>query len=926
MKTRLVLAMFVVLSIGHAACIKAVGAQTAHLNVGWSEDFNEPERWQEDLSLLRRPAARRSFLVQHAYGEFRVSDSGREARWTETTEPIWASDYRYFVMRYRAQRVNPHAGAVVALRPGSVGPVTPGASNPENPFAKGANLVAVRADELVQDGVWHLFVKDLSPQLQTAQIDQVIVTVDAGTGGDARLEIEYVRFVNSDPRHTLADFLPIEPAGSLSCSLPNCSQAAFFAADLHSMVLTSAAKVLPVLGIKVPWLGARSFTFAGLPFANGGVATTSVEGRETLSISIGKRASEIYFLLGTSFTGIGDTVSALEVSGVDSGKGLIQALREPERFDVAVEYSDGAVDQCFPFNLLRQAFVMENHSLGLYLVTADSSRPIARLKLRDHMSNGAFFLFGTTLNLQRPLFPGVQWTGASPPNVPAANSLPARSVEATRAPDGLVMENAIYRYEFSAAKTFRLLHVLNKFSGTDMLGDPQRGSLFSCGVSSFARGLPVTKTFYMDDFDLASLAVAGDRVTASLVAPDSTLPLKVQLTLTADDSSTLDAGLTLENAGPTPLHVDLTFPELRDVRLGETDDTYYLFPRGAAVLSNADQKLEATYSDNAPLQFLDVFNPRQNAGWGLLVKDISLRAKVFSLNKQGERATLAVSYSYPVEGPGNYRQAILLAPGERFEAPSAGLLVHWGDWRPAFRAYRDWVKTWYHPLPRKDWFANVFSVRRDYPIGGTGKLFDMAANHYTIEKLITEGQEIGGADMIDISGWAYSPRYGRVGDYCHFTLGGLDDLKQSIARSQSQGVPVGLYTEGYLDDLNSLIGEQYGREWQMVDRQGTPRAWAGAGSEVFECPYAKGWQDYMSATAARVVSETGAKAFYLDEYGFSPPEQACYSTVHGHAPGATPAAGEREMMIAVRHSMDTVDPMSALYIEEMPPRPQRPIC
>ena len=422
----------------------------------------------------------------------------------------------------------------------------------------------------------------------------------------------------------------------------------------------------------------------------------------------------------------------------------------------------------------------------------------------------------------------------------------------------------------------------------------------------------------MGDFKLANLDVAGNRVTFSLSSPDSTLPLDARLELTMDDSSRLEAMLTLENAGAAPLRVDLTFPEL-EVRLGEADDTYYLFPQGAAVLSNADQKLESAYSGNAPLQFLDVFNPRQNVGWAVLVQDATLRAKVFSLDKRGERTTMGVSYSYPVEGPGNYRQAILLAPGQQFQAPPVGLLVHSGDWRPAFRAYGDWVKPWYHPLPRKDWWARVFNVRRDYPVGGTGTLFDMATNHYTLEKLISEGREIGGADMIDISGWAYSPRYGRVGDYGHFALGGLDDFKQSIARAQSQGVPVGLYTEGYLVDLNSLIGEQRGREWQMADRLGNRRAWAGASSEVFECPYAKGWQDYLAATAARVVSETGAKAFYVDEFGFSDPRRACYSSGHGHAPGATPAAGEREMLVAIRRSMDAVDPQSALYIEEMPP-------
>jgi len=321
---------------------------------------------------------------------------------------------------------------------------------------------------------------------------------------------------------------------------------------------------------------------------------------------------------------------------------------------------------------------------------------------------------------------------------------------------------------------------------------------------------------------------------------------------------------------------------------------------------------------------MDVFNPRENSGLGIMIEDADLHPKMLSLEKQGERESMAVSYSYPVDGPGNAVESITIDPHAKFEAPAAVLLVHNGDWRPMFRAYRDWANTWYHSLPRKEWFERVFTVRRDYPVGGTGKLFDIAANRYTLDKLIAEGKQIGGIDMIDISGWAYSPRYGRVGEYRDFTLGGRENFRQNIAQAESQGIPVGLYTEGYLVDLNSLIGEQHGKEWQMANRLGTPRAWPGASSEVFECPYAKGWQDYMSASAARALTDTGAKAFYLDEYGFSRPDEACFNPTHGHAPGATPAGGERQMMRAVRAAMDTVDPQAALYIEEIPPDANAP--
>ena len=902
-----------------------VAKQRPYPDLGWSDEFTEPERWEEDFSLAEKQATLRSFGLKDGHGKFQVDEPGHAARWRETTEPVWASEYKIFEMRYRAKGLAARSGAVVMLRPGSVGPVTPGASNPENPLAKGSNLSAVKADELVQDGAWHLVVKDLSTQLATPQIDQIIVTVAADAWGPASLEVEFIRFRSSDPGRALADFLPIAPVASPLCSVPGCTPEAFRLLDLHALANLPPSDALPALGINAPWLDGKWFTFAGLPFANGGVAATSVQGRETLTVPIGELASEIYLLLGASFAGIGDTPGAADAAGVDTGKTIIQTLREPERFAVDVEYSDGAVDEYFPFNLLRRAFLIENRSLGLYLLTTDPCRPIARLTLRDRMSNGAFLLFGVTINTRQSLYPRVEWTGPGIPMGAPARELPPSPPEVRREGELLVLENSYYQFEFSTGGSFRLMRALNKYSGADMLAGGGPGGLFSCGIAEVTRELPRSNTMHMEDFRLKGVEVGGKQVTVSLASPDAALPLQVRLTLRVDDSASLRAGLTVENTGTAPLRVDLTFPELRAVRLGQAQDTYYLFPRGAAVLSNADQKIEAPYSDEAPIQFLDVFNPRQDAGWGVIVEDDGLHAKVFSLEKRGERTSLAVSYSYPVSGPGNYLQGIRLAPGQNFRAPPTELLVHRGDWRPAFQAYRDWTKTWYRPLPRKEWFARVFNMRRDYPIGGTGKLFDIFGNQYTLDKLISEGEKIGGVDMIDISGWAYSPRYGRVGEYSGFSLGGLDNFRQGIAQAQATGVPVGLYTEGYLVDLNSLIGEQHGKEWQMVDRAGTPRAWPGASSEVFECPYAKGWQAFMAGTAARVLADTGAKAFYLDEYGFSEPEKACYCATHGHFPGATPAEGERQMMVKVRAAMDTVDRQAALYIEEAPPDLNAPL-
>ncbi len=77
------------------------------------------------------------------------------------TDPIWVVDYHTLVIDYRASgHLNP-AAAVLTLRPGSVGPVTPRATNPENPFVEGGDIIAVRASDLIFDGGPHRLSVDL---------------------------------------------------------------------------------------------------------------------------------------------------------------------------------------------------------------------------------------------------------------------------------------------------------------------------------------------------------------------------------------------------------------------------------------------------------------------------------------------------------------------------------------------------------------------------------------------------------------------------------------------------------------------------------------------------------------------------------------------------------------------------------------------
>src|SRR5690606_29109859 len=92
---------------------------------------------------------------------------------------------------YRATGTPGDDSAVLTLAPGSVGPVTPGATNPENPFVAGMPVVVVRSRDLMADGESHALEVDLRDRMRTPQIHELRFTLPEG----ATLVVEELTFV-----------------------------------------------------------------------------------------------------------------------------------------------------------------------------------------------------------------------------------------------------------------------------------------------------------------------------------------------------------------------------------------------------------------------------------------------------------------------------------------------------------------------------------------------------------------------------------------------------------------------------------------------------------------------------------------------------------------------------------------------------------
>jgi hypothetical protein len=686
-----------------------------------------------------------------------------------STDPIWVLDYHTLVLDYRGSGHIAKDDQVLALRPGSVGPVTPRASNPENPLASGADIVAVRGEDLVLDGQPHTLKLDLAPSLKTPQIDTLLFALHAG----AQLNIDRLQFL-ADP-----GFVPCDASSPIS--------------------MPSDARSLAVHG----------------PLSCAGATATSLRGREPLTMDAhGQRGSTLYLDLYFHLAGFTNYIA--------SAPSRPESTSDPTFAIVNLRYADApsTVEQEFPILVSAHRHQLLNDKRSLYAIPLDPRRRVLSVELLDRSPHVQLVLFNAALSDHSEV---------------SLDSAPAPTSNQPIGPD--------------------------------------------CTASSTLGQSPW-------------FSIAGNS------------PLKPSLQKTSTPTG-LELSLAVTNPTDHDITASIAFPSLAIHVSSDSKDVSYLFPQRVATISSADQTLSADYGPGFLLQFTDVYAAQARCGAAVVVEDLAGQSKTFVLTKAG--ALINDHTDYVVRVPAH----------QTYTLPSARVILHNGDWHSGFNAYRQWVGSWYQPRNAHSvWLQDSFYMRRDYPVGGSGVLFDEGRNQYTFPDLIRDGKAFGGIDFIDISGWALSDTHGRVGDY-PIELGGVDDLRRNIALAADDHIETGLYFEGYLVDKNSDIGQSHGPQWQIIGEDGKGLWWPHGSPEMFLCPHVRPWQEYLSHRMASSAKSTGAQAVYLDEFGCG--KRRCYAPDHGHPVGANMVGGEMGMTRQVRQALDEQGLMSTILYTECPP-------
>jgi hypothetical protein len=818
--------------------------------------------WTAQPGWLSNPAAKGSHRVEKQ-GEataFCVDVPARGMKWSwNLPEPALLEGHRYVSLRYRAAGWRPQSDYAVCALGRPAGKDDPGYA------------AMVPAEELVGDGRWHMLNLDIRKlAARYPKIDQLAIQLQA-TSASGKLEIKDLSLVNARRPSKLSEEVDWRPGGDFR---------GFRTFGLEPAGLTNSAPWRRHLHLD-DWLTDTAITVEGIPFrrtdAAADLATTGVRGESELRIPAEGSAAEVYLLMLAALVGPEEPAF---------GSGKLRAIRDVDRFRLRIEYRDGAADECLPMNVVTRQFGI-SQGAQVAVAAADPSKQLRAVVIRDLAKQAAFAVAAVTARTDGRGFPEA-----------LESSLPLRVKPTT----------AAVRLEADIRPTGppTLQGLLHRPTGWSYLEQPC--PLVMLRVDG--RAIPI------DEFQREAAAEGqppDGPVWFKIRSVDGLrLGLVIRQASPAEDS--LSVAAEVLNGGQAERKVSLEAPRVGPFRLGENaDDGFYLAPRCGATFDNRPCSHRERYCGLFPLQFLDTFNPAEGRGLSLRTTDTACIRKNYVLEKKDGR------FSFGVEYPDR-----TLRPGEKLATATAVIAATDGDWHRGFEAYRAWVRTWRQPRsPRKPWFREIFNFRQRF-LWGLDPLADAADGTLHLERSVDEARrEFGGIDYLHLFDWGYVPPYGRIygrtGDYSPYDSlrGGQEALRDAIKAIQAQGVPVGLYIEGYLLEERGKLGQAFGRKWQLIGHDGKGLYWPDA-TEMFVCPAVDAWREVQASTYAAKVKELDVDGMYIDQFGFANSFKDCWSADHGHGRPSYAVETERGCTEIVRDRIERVKQNVAVYTEETP--------
>ncbi|MBC7327571.1 hypothetical protein H5T87_05605 [bacterium] len=818
-----------------------------------------PELWKAQESWLGNPATQHRVSLREGT-VFSVGQPGKGMKWSlNLAEPL--KEFAWISVRYRAKNLNPMNDYFLYIAN------APGGKAPEEEYA-------ILLSSLIDDGEWHTHIARIK---KVKEINTIALQLQAGSK-PAEIEVARISFSSTKPILPLEEILTYKRIKSMSPTLfpLPLPKGEGNIEELHERLSFTG------------WFQGDLIEINGVSFylPKGNYPILRQRGKIRIPLHLKKDCKELYLLL------FADLPKWEEPS---FGGGEMSKIKQVERLRARLIYEDGDWDEQFPLRFANRKYEVVR---GIDVYAIAMRKKAKEVQIINGMDNATFCLIALSAS-SKPGLASLALIPKSPPTPRTKSSLPPTPTSLEIKDDALSVDIREGSILIDIDQGIRLKSLKNRWLFKDMKVEESPLFLVSIGEEKISS----------EDFRIIEKVKFTDHILVRAVYKKGKLALESTLKVWRNKEGEIGLSISFKNIGEEKLKIASIFPIIRGIDLGSSpEDTYYFYPCRGGAITNKDFEFRTYYSGAFPVQIMGLFSYLNGGGVYLRTEDLSATPRWYILSKKGNVGAMEIEYLISD-----------VQPNESLSLPNTIIGFSKGDWRSQMEAYLEWKNSWYKPyVPRKQWFREVFNFRQQflfYEMPTKSPIFDTKEKKFHIEEALKQDEALfGGVDYLHIFDWAATPQYGRVGDYDHWEeLGGLENFRRAIEETQEKRIPVGLYIEGYLVDPPSNLGKAKGKEWQILDKEGKPVPFFAPSYNM--CPCLPAWREYLAQTYARVKSETGAKGYYIDEFGFALEARHCWNRAHNHPIPCSPVRGEFLTVQAVRRALgDEV----VLYTEESP--------
>ncbi len=608
-------------------------------------------------------------------------------------------------------------------------------------------------------------------------------------------------------------------------------------------------------------------------------------------VSIGKKASEIYFILtlsgkrhirllyGSDPTILGQASCDLSVPFT---------VEDVEYFMAEVVYKDGRRDTHLPLNLGTGRHGIQG-DVSVYAVPCDGE--VESLIIHNRNLDTDINLAAVTVNeTDERLFPDMVIPEKPEAIVRNVKSDKGFSVEGTI----LKIKNGAFGMDIELSKGMKLTSLTNAFT-PDM--KVKQGSLLKLRSADGAihEEFEFQNVQHYDSYAKITYKYDG-----------------VIFDVTADISGENSIGWLLEvvNMTSEEFKKGIIFPCFTDIDFGSFSDNWYFLPKYQNIDSNETLFMYEESAPSFPLQFMDVYSPKMQGGMCISTQERELITRKYGFEKKKSGMDLFVEYPIiygDIEARGTFKTSPCLVS------------AHDGGWKKSYNIYKNWLDSWYSPYKcqNKQWYRECFWLLAE--ITDFFETEDMCAwpcwynpdtKQFNFRKILEEQKGITGVypDILHMWSWCCTYRNGRYGqrwgnydkeDYDIY--GGLEPFRNALHDIRdNMGVQISLYMH---PTLLSNTYEKFNRfkDTSMVISEDGGHIGI-CGDSFRMCHAEEKFREASLAMYPKLYKETGIPLIYVDEFSLRIGNR-CYAKDHGHHVPSSLLQTDREYISRLKDIM-----------------------